>query len=751
MAEKADGYIVIDTKISTDGVKAGTAEIEAACRKAASSVSSIGDKASEAANKTFGAFAGGQVKTEAFAQVEREIDKTMDKIAALDAKKEKFLSLGGSQNSKQWASMEYDTNRLLDQYDRLIAKRDEMMANGEAYVDPSAAQQGSESLEQVAASADDAAGATQNAGASFDDLNKVFKKGVRNILKYAFSIRSTYILVRKIKGAVKEGLNNLVQIDPDTNAAISTLTSSLGMLKNSLAAAFAPIIQIVAPYLQIFIKKVVDAINWVGMFFAVLSGKKTYTKAIAYQDDYAASLGKTAKEAKKAARNLSGLDEITNWQSDTDSVSDSAAATAEQMFETVEISSDFIEKVEKVKKEFEKLLPVIKLIGAALLAWKITEFLSSLGTAITKLTGMKKAVSELAGVAMIGLSITMVVDDVKSIISGDLEFGSAESIVRTIIEGSFAGLGFSLVFGTTPLVTIPLAMTIAAAIKWSFTEDGESFWDKVRNFFDPTEPLYGAEDVDLLDYPTLEEEGGNVVALILDTITVDAENKNRAFEAVGKNMSGGISDGFTDTSVWGKIKQAITHFPEWIRGEYQIHSPSKVFAKIGEYCALGFTNPFNGIADKVAEIFGKVKDKIKTPINGIIGFINQLISAFFSGINYMIDKVNTLSFDVPDWVPGLGGKKFGFNLSHVTAPQIPLLAKGAVIPPNAPFLATLGDQRNGTNLEAPENLIRQIIREESGNGNYTFIAELDGEVIFKKVIQKAQAKKRANGKNPLLV
>ena len=90
----------------------------------------------------------------------------------------------------------------------------------------------------------------------------------------------------------------------------------------------------------------------------------------------------------------------------------------------------------------------------------------------------------------------------------------------------------------------------------------------------------------------------------------------------------------------------------------------------------------------------------------------------------MIKALNSISFDVPDWVPLVGGKHFGVNLSPLTAPQIPKLsiprlATGAVIPPNREFLAVLGDQSQGTNIEAPLETIKQAFREalaESGSG-----------------------------------
>lgn len=111
-------------------------------------------------------------------------------------------------------------------------------------------------------------------------------------------------------------------------------------------------------------------------------------------------------------------------------------------------------------------------------------------------------------------------------------------------------------------------------------------------------------------------------------------------------------------------------------------------------------------------------------VNIIIDLINGMINGVVTGINFVIKALNSISFDVPDWVPLVGGKHFGVNLSPLTAPQIPKLsiprlATGAVIPPNREFLAVLGDQSQGTNIEAPLETIKQAFREalaESGSG-----------------------------------
>jgi hypothetical protein len=106
---------------------------------------------------------------------------------------------------------------------------------------------------------------------------------------------------------------------------------------------------------------------------------------------------------------------------------------------------------------------------------------------------------------------------------------------------------------------------------------------------------------------------------------------------------------------------------------------------------------------------------VKGIINTIIGYINGMISAMVGGINAVIKGLDSISVTIPSWVPTYGGNSFGVNIPYITAPKIPLLATGAVIPPNSAFAAVLGDQTSGRNIEAPEHLIRQIIKEEIGN------------------------------------
>lgn len=110
--------------------------------------------------------------------------------------------------------------------------------------------------------------------------------------------------------------------------------------------------------------------------------------------------------------------------------------------------------------------------------------------------------------------------------------------------------------------------------------------------------------------------------------------------------------------------------------------------------------------------------KLKSVWNGIVATIESAVNLIIDAINWCINQINKIHIDVPDWVTDLTGMDgFGFNIPNLNKVSIPRLATGAVIPPNGEFLAMLGDQKSGNNIEAPESLLRQIVREESGSGD----------------------------------
>ena len=126
----------------------------------------------------------------------------------------------------------------------------------------------------------------------------------------------------------------------------------------------------------------------------------------------------------------------------------------------------------------------------------------------------------------------------------------------------------------------------------------------------------------------------------------------------------------------------------------------------------GWNDAWTAVSDFVSDIWDGITNTIKTAINGIIGLVNGMISAIVGGVNGVIGVLNGFGFDVPGWAQDkLGVERVGFNIDPITAPQIPYLAQGAVIPANHEFLAVLGDQTNGTNIEAPLATIQQALAE----------------------------------------
>lgn len=194
-------------------------------------------------------------------------------------------------------------------------------------------------------------------------------------------------MISKVNSGIMTGINNLAQYSSATNASISSMMSALTQLQNSLATAFAPILSVVAPILTAFMNMLSKAITYIGMFIAALTGQKSFTRAKAVQEDYAASLNKTSSGANKAAKAtknnanatkkankeiqtyLSGLDEIRQYQKEKDNDTPSSSTPSAggggggggytgpsigDMFEKVPIESSIADIAKKIKNLIKK-------------------------------------------------------------------------------------------------------------------------------------------------------------------------------------------------------------------------------------------------------------------------------------------------------------------------------------------------------------------------------------------------------------
>ena len=156
------------------------------------------------------------------------------------------------------------------------------------------------------------------------------------------------------------------------------------------------------------------------------------------------------------------------------------------------------------------------------------------------------------------------------------------------------------------------------------------------------------------------------------------------------------------------------------------------------------------LSTKWKGVWEGIKTITRNVANKIIGVINRLLSGFERMINNVVNGLNKLSWDAPGWLTKLTGiQSFGFNLPNVTVPQIPTLAQGAVIPPNREFLAMLGDQSSGTNVEAPLETIKQALVEalgENGRNSSPIVLQLDGKVIARAVWDENEKRYKQLGK-----
>lgn len=184
------------------------------------------------------------------------------------------------------------------------------------------------------------------------------------------------------------------------------------------------------------------------------------------------------------------------------------------------------------------------------------------------------------------------------------------------------------------------------------------------------------------------------------------------------------------TAIWNAIKLTFAPVVEYLSGIFSEawENVKKIFGGVIDFIAGAFSGDWERAWDGIRGIFTGVWNNIVSALEGAVNLI-------IKGINWLISRLNKVSFSLPDWVPVIGGNSFGFNIPKISEISIPRLATGAVIPPNREFMAVLGDQHSGNNLEAPESLIRKIVREEAGGMNTEILQAILEAVRAGQVIQ----------------
>lgn len=612
MAGQADGYIIIDTEIDTNGAKAGSKELEANVRQCISSINGLGDKAKASLNKQANAFSKlndqyreqekrveqlkekvaelgkQQIPTDEYKEIQAQIESAKTQMDKLVYAQEKFVALGGSEDSKKYKSYQYDIDQLAKTIDDANKELQELEQNGEAFssalggepptykykeleseleslsqaIDVAKAKwdelrasntggindeeikstlenldllyekysaveakmrekekfgtdvikteptkEAAAAMEKLAQEEEKLASINDRLKTSYDDVKDSIdsysnsannsatkntadnasklaksnekiadsgkkaanslketgsaagnaKNGIMTLLKYGLGIRSLFVLFNKLRSAVVAGMSNLAQESGSTNSAISMLWGSLERLKNSLATAFAPILTAIAPILSKFIDMLSTAATYVSMFFSILSGKKTYTRALAVQKDYTASLSDTASSAEDVAdatndaadaadaaaeateKYLSPLDDLNKMDSKSDSGSGSGGGGkspgaggggggtgSAPMFTEEQIPNAFLDNLQKVFDLLKKIKDLF-----------MSGFWDGLGDYKPQLAELKK------DLASIKRNLAEIFTD-PEVVGAAKRF--AESVIYNlgVVAGSIASVGLTL-------------------------------------------------------------------------------------------------------------------------------------------------------------------------------------------------------------------------------------------------------------------------------------------------------------------
>lgn len=578
----------------------------------------------------------------------------------------------------------------------------------------------------------------KKASAGLLGVEKSSRSASRGTLNLGLALKSMllYMGVSKAIEAMMAGFADLAQASSSFNGTMSGLSSSFLQVRNSIAAACAPALQALTPIIQTVANAFVSAMNAVGAFSARLFGNATtFTKAKYAAVDYAKSVAdasKTAKDADKEMGSLASFDQVNNIQKQ-----ETGAATAanngkpapQDMFETVGISEKTIGLADRVRESFERMLEPWKTAWASYKPGILTSMQSTLGNIASLAQGIGSTIASWwasdHGQSFANTTLEMfqkiasAADRITQAILNIWNNGGSEVFYNLMTLGGNIVEIIEIIIGY-------IAETYADLVEW-FAPSAESALGGINDKISSANSFLGWLKTD--GKPILEVLGttiGVVTAAWLGykTVMLAVNIATKAWDLICKGIQKTNWIMLAISAVVAIIIVCIRHWGEIKAVAIECWNKIKeVWDKAGDWFHEHVTEPITGFFTTMWAGIKKtfhmaidwIKKKFTDAVNGWISIVESFINFFIRGLNVLVRGINKLSFDVPDWVPGIGGKSLGFNIPLVPQVKIPRLATGAVIPPNREFAAILGDQRHGTNIEAPEGLIRQIVREELGN------------------------------------
>lgn len=569
------------------------------------------------------------------------------------------------------------------------------------------------------------AGNTQRNLESATKALKKFEKRLVTMAKKVFVFSLVLAALRKVKAYMAEALK--------TNEEFQ---ASYANLKGTLMTAFQPILTAVIPIIKALINVLNVAANAVAKFTSWVFGttveaSQKAAKALYDQSKATKAAGTAAEKAKKQ---MSGLDEMNTWQSDKSSGGGTADVSADpfsgvktELGEMEVYVSGALLAIGAILAFTGVSIPLgiaLMAIGAAGLAsaivpnWgsmsdemqtAITNVLVVLGTAalvigaILTFTAAHVALGiglMIAGAGLLGTAVALNWNTIKEKLQGSL--GAIVAIV------SVALLVIGIILAVACPVALPLGIALILAGAAGLATTVAVNWNALKSKIQTA----------IGKILAVASKAALVIGLIL-TVTGVAFPLGIALILAGAK---------------GMAKYAPADWNALLKKIQSVWSSIRTW--FNKNVAPRFTTKF--WSGKFNSIKTALTDKIKGALNAGIALLNRFINWINAKMNLKWGSFKILGKEV---IP-----KGSFQLLKLK--NIPYLAQGGVIPANREFLAVLGDQKHGNNIEAPEALIRQIVREESGgNGTYTFVAQLNGRTIFREVIDQAKLSRKMTGKN----
>ena len=515
-----------------------------------------------------------------------------------------------------------------------------------------------------------------NFGDGFNDIGKKIDKFKSRMTKL-IGTAMIFNLLRNSLTNLRNGFISLLKTDDN-------FSSSLNQIKANLMTAFAPIYNACLPAINSLMNALSKVTGTLAMFVSGLFGT-----SLEDAKNQAKGLTKALDSTKKSGEKASGaLASFDNLEVISDNSSGSANSPSVDYSGEITYSQKLLDILNQIKSfvvdNKEVILGLLAGIAAGIIAFNLIEFIKNSKELLKLFPALKDASSGLMALG-IGIAIAGIVILIQGIINF-IKDPSWENF-STILTGLaliLAGVAVAMlaVNAANPVAWIVLAIAVITALVALIIK----YWDEICD-------ILGKAGQWFYDH---------VIKPIADFFV---------------GMWNGLKNGAIDA--WNGIKS--------------------VFSTVGKFFKDTFTNAWNGVKKVFStggKIFDGIKDGIingfKTVVNAIIKGINKVVSIPFNGINTALTKIRDISI--------LGVSPFKKIIKTISVPQIPQLAEGDVIPPRHKFLAMLGDQKHGTNIEAPLETIKQANREvmQEFMGALSGLNNDEKEIVFRNLTIVAQ-------------